>query len=62
MTAPTPLAWPSRLTPTAIGFISHQEYNAANDGGGLFSFIFEPSRLGRAAVLRPPTSPWTQQP
>ena len=35
------------------GFISHQEYNAANDGGGLFSFIFDPAGLAEPPSFGP---------
>ncbi len=35
------------------GFISHQEYNAANDGTGLFSFIFDPAGLAEPPSFGP---------
>lgn len=35
------------------GWITHQEYGAANDGGGLFAFVFDPAGLAEPPTFGP---------
>lgn len=35
------------------GWITHQEYGAANEGGGLFAFVFDPAGLAEAPSFGP---------
>lgn len=35
------------------GWITHQEYGAANDGGGLFAFVFDPAGLAEPPSFGP---------